>query len=112
MRLPNGITAPWALFFAGAAFVSELMFVAAGSVAQQQPDLLDQKIAAVERQIDQIEDDAIAGIPSILPGSPGRMSALGKILFFDKELSVKHNEACAFCQCRRRGIRAPSKASI
>ena len=112
MRLPNWITAPWALFLVGAALIAEPMLVAAGSVAQQQPDLLDQKIAAVERQIDQTEDDAIAGIPSILPGSPGRVSALGKILFFDKGLSVNHNEACAFATCRRRGIRAPSKASI
>jgi len=103
MRLPNWITAPWALFLVVAALIAEPMLVAAGSVAQQQPDLPDQKIAAVERQIDQTEDDAIAGIPSILPGSPGRVSALGKILFFDKELSVNRNEACAFCHMPQTG---------
>jgi cytochrome c peroxidase len=47
--------------------------------------------------------DAIARIPSLLAGSPERLPALGKVLFFDKELSVNRNEACAFCHMPQTG---------
>jgi cytochrome c peroxidase len=79
------------------------MFATAGRDAQEQPVTLEQEIADIERQIDAIEADAIAGIPSLLAGSPERLPALGKILFFDKELSVNRNEACAFCHMPQTG---------
>ena len=57
------------------------MFATAGRGAQDQPAPLEQEIADIERQIDAIEGNAIAGIPSLLAGSPQRLPALGKILF-------------------------------
>jgi cytochrome c peroxidase len=74
------------------------------SGAQQQPSKLEHEIADIEGQIDAIESQAIAGIPSLLPGSPQRLPALGKILFFDKEFSVNRNEACAFCHMPQTGF--------
>jgi cytochrome c peroxidase len=79
------------------------MFATSGRGAQEQPATLEQEIADIERQIDAIEGDAIAGIPSLLAGSPQRLPALGKILFYDKELSVNRNEACAFCHMPQTG---------
>ena len=79
------------------------MFATAGKGAQEQPAQLKPEIADIERQIDAIEADSIAGIPSLLVGSPQRLPALGKILFFDKELSVNRNEACAFCHMPQTG---------
>jgi cytochrome c peroxidase len=96
-------TLPWALSLAAVALTGTQMFATAGRGAQKQPTLLEQDIADIERQIDAIEGDAIAGIPSLLAGSSQRLPALGKILFFDKELSVNRNEACAFCHMPQTG---------
>ena len=76
-------------------------------VAQQetvQRGTLQQEIAEVERQVDSLEAEALAAIPSLLAGSPQRLPALGKILFFDKELSVNRNEACGFCHMPQTGF--------
>jgi hypothetical protein len=58
------------------------MFATAGRGVQEQLALLEQEIADIERQIDAIEGDAIAGFPRFLAGSPQRLPALGKILFY------------------------------
>ena len=104
MRLLKWLTFPWALCVAGAVFIGAQLLEAARSGAQEQSSTLEQEIADIERQIDKIEGQAIAGIPSLLPGSPERLPALGKILFFDKELSINRNEACAFCHMPESGL--------
>jgi cytochrome c peroxidase len=86
------------------------MFATGGTGAQEQPALLEHEIADIERQIDAIEGDAIAGIPSLLAGSPQRLPALGKILFYDKELSVNRNEACAFCHMPQTGYQGATES--
>jgi hypothetical protein len=72
--------------------------------AQEHHNSLQQEIAQVEQQVDNIESEALATIPSLVPGSPERLPRLGTILFFDKELSVNHNEACAFCHMPQTGF--------
>jgi len=67
------------------------------------PKTIEQEIAAIQAEIDAIEEAAIAAIPSLLPGSPQRLPALGKMLFYDQELSVNRNEACAFCHMPQTG---------
>ena len=94
----------WTLCFLAAASNAEQTVSAAARSAQEKPQALAQEIADIEAQIDAILDAAIAGIPSLLPGSPQRVPALGKILFFDKELSVNRNEACAFCHMPQTGF--------
>jgi cytochrome c peroxidase len=89
---------------AAATFVVGQMSISQTEGADQHPSTLAQEIADIEGQIDAIESEALAGIPSLLPGSPQRLPALGKILFFDKELSVNRNEACAFCHMPQTGF--------
>jgi cytochrome c peroxidase len=104
MRLLKWLTLPCALCVAGSVFIGAQLLEAARSGAQEQSSTLEQEIADIERQIDKIEGQAIAGIPSLLPDSPERLPALGKILFFDKELSINRNEACAFCHMPESGF--------
>jgi cytochrome c peroxidase len=64
------------------------------------PSGLDQEIKRVEGEVNQIEQQA----PSewrALPITPStrmrQVRVLGKLLLFDKNLSVNRNEACSFC---------------
>jgi cytochrome c peroxidase len=61
---------------------------------------LDQEIQRVEREVDQIEQQALAEWRALPITSSTRMNqvrVLGKLLLFDKNLSVNRNEACSFC---------------
>jgi cytochrome c peroxidase len=69
---------------------------AAGSV----PKDLEQEIQRVEHDVDAIEQQALAEWRALPIESSTRMSqvrVLGKLLLFDKNLSVNKNEACSFC---------------
>jgi cytochrome c peroxidase len=64
------------------------------------PSGLDQEIKRVEGEIDQIEQQSIADWHALAITPATRMSQmrlLGKLLLFDKNLSVHRNEACSFC---------------
>src|SRR6266851_1157158 len=65
---------------------------------------LPEEIKQIEQQVDRIEQDALATIPSLAAGSPQRLLTLGKLLFYDKALSVNRNEACAFCHMPQTGF--------
>lgn len=93
----------WPLSAAAAASIAAAVFGVAAGGAQDNPTTLEEEIVEIEAQIDAIEEAAIAGILSLLPGSPQRIAALGKLMFFDKELSVNRNEACAFCHMPQTG---------
>jgi cytochrome c peroxidase len=103
-RLTKWLARGAALGVASLFLVAGYMFVADRSSAEQDASTLDDEIAAIEEQIDAIEADALAKVPDVLPGSPQRLPALGKILFFDKHLSVNRNEACAFCHMPQTGF--------
>ena len=75
-----------------------------GVRAQERQISLDEEIKQVEQQVDRIEDDTLAVIPSLSAGSPQRLVTLGKLLFYDKALSVNRNEACAFCHMPQTGF--------
>ena len=72
--------------------------------AWSQPSTLQSQIAQVESQVDRAEASAVAEVPKTTPGSPERIVVLGKILFFDKNLSVNRNTACAFCHMPQTGF--------
>jgi cytochrome c peroxidase len=64
------------------------------------PSGLDQEIKRVEEDVDKIEQQAIAQWRALSITSSTRMDQmrlLGKLLLFDKNLSVNRNEACSFC---------------
>src|SRR5215469_4034382 len=64
------------------------------------PSAVEQEIRRVEREVDQIEQEALAEWHA-LPITPStrmdQVRILGKLLLFDKNLSVYRNEACSFC---------------
>jgi len=90
----------------GAVLAVGLFFVIAFGGAQQQAEQsglasgLEQEIERVEREVDQIEQQALAEWRA-LPRDPGsrlkQVQVLGKLVLFDKNLSVNRNEACSFC---------------
>jgi len=64
------------------------------------PGGLEQEIKRVEREVDDIERQALAEWRALPIDSSTRMQqvqVLGKLLLFDKNLSVNKNEACSFC---------------
>ncbi len=64
------------------------------------PRGLDQEIKRVEREVDNIEQQALVEWRALPIASSTRMNqvrVLGKLLLFDKNLSVNKNEACSFC---------------
>src|SRR5260370_13346653 len=90
-----------------------LAIVAAGSGApfgvpharaQQPQSSLEEEIKQVEQQVDRIEAEAFATMPCLAAGSRQRLLTLGKLLFYDKALSVNRNEACAFCHMPQTGF--------
>jgi cytochrome c peroxidase len=72
--------------------------------AQSASSTLAREIAQVEAQVDQHEAQALAEFPKTTPGSRQRVVVLGKILFYDKNLSVNRNTACAFCHMPQTGF--------
>jgi cytochrome c peroxidase len=70
------------------------------------PDV-EREIDRVVAEIDRIEAEALAQ-SSKGPLSPAqRTFSLGKLLMFDKQLSVNRNEACAFCHMPETGFTGP-----
>src|SRR5262249_19115688 len=64
------------------------------------PSGLDQEIKRVEGEVDQIEQQSLAQCQALaITPSTGmsQIRLLGKLLLFDKNLSVNRNEACSFC---------------
>src|SRR6516162_9099187 len=64
------------------------------------PKEAEPEIKRVEREVDEIEQQALAEWRALPINSSTRMDQvriLGKLLLFDKNLSVNRNEACSFC---------------
>jgi cytochrome c peroxidase len=74
--------------------------------AQAQSDIgtLQREIAQVEAQVDQTESATLRQVGATTPGSSHQIVVLGKVLFFDKNLSVNRNTACAFCHMPQTGF--------
>jgi cytochrome c peroxidase len=65
------------------------------------------EIARVEADIDRIEADSLKRLTSIPDNQVQQIELLGKLMLFDKELSVNRNEACAFCHTPETGFTGP-----
>src|SRR5215472_13079506 len=83
----------------------QLRFLNAGSITEPGPRSFlpkgaEPEIRRVEREVDEIEQQALAEWRALPINSSTRMDQvriLGKLLLFDKNLSVNRNEACSFC---------------
>jgi cytochrome c peroxidase len=69
-----------------------------------QTDLMHTQIAQVEAQVDRYEAGALAAATKATPGSAHNVVVLGKLLYYDKNLSVNRNTACAFCHMPETGF--------
>jgi cytochrome c peroxidase len=66
-----------------------------------------QEIARVEAEIDRIEAQAIERLAAPPDNQIQRVELLGKLMLYDKDLSVNRNEACAFCHTPETGFTGP-----
>ena len=61
-----------------------------------------QEIAQVEAEIDRIEAQTLDRLAAPPGNQTQQVELLGKLMLYDKNLSVYRNEACAFCLTSRR----------
>ena len=65
------------------------------------------EIARVEAEIDAIEAETLKRVAAPPDNQIQQIELLGKLLLFDKDLSVNRNEACAFCHMPETGFTGP-----
>jgi cytochrome c peroxidase len=68
------------------------------------------EIDAVEREIDSIEADALQKSRSTTLDHFQQIVLLGKLIFYDQQLSVNRNESCSFCHMPETGFTGPVSA--
>jgi cytochrome c peroxidase len=66
-----------------------------------------QEIAQVEAEIDKIEAGTIERLAEPPDNQVQQVELLGKLMLYDKQLSVNRNEACAFCHMPETGFTGP-----
>jgi cytochrome c peroxidase len=66
-----------------------------------------QEIAQVEAEIDRIEAQSSERLAEPPDNQVQRVELLGKLMLYDKQLSVNRNEACAFCHTSETGFTGP-----
>src|SRR5262250_337798 len=65
------------------------------------------EIAQVEAEIDRIEAQALERLAVPPDNQVQQVELLGKLMLYDKHLSVNRNEACAFCHMPETGFTGP-----
>ena len=65
------------------------------------------EIAQVESEIDRIEAQTIERLHAPPDNQVQQIELLGKLMLYDKHLSVNRNEACAFCHMPETGFTGP-----
>lgn len=71
------------------------------------PPSFEQDLARVVAEIDRIEADTLSRLEHAALDRQGQIRTLGKLLLFDKHLSVNQNEACSFCHTPETGFTGP-----
>ena len=74
------------------------------------PAAARQEIRSVEQEIDRIEAESLNQTHSAALDRFQEVILLGKVIFYDKELSVRRNETCAFCHMPETGFSGPVSA--
>jgi cytochrome c peroxidase len=65
------------------------------------------EIKQLELQIDDIESRTLERLTALPDNQVQQIELLGKLLLYDKQLSVNRNEACAFCHMPEAGFTGP-----
>jgi len=80
---------------------------ASKAVAGRMPATFDRDVNAVVAALDQIEADSLRQMNRTAFDRQGQIRTLGKLMLFDKRLSVNQNEACSFCHTPETGFTGP-----
>ena len=89
------------------AMLGPVMASLGGSAPEGFSPEIQQAIHQLEARIDGIEAATLQAGPAAGRDPRHQMTHLGKLLFFDKQLSVHRNEACAFCHMPDTGFTGP-----
>ena len=73
------------------------------------PAAARKEINSVELEIDRIEGESLRRAQSTTLDRFQQITLLGKIIFYDQELSVKRNESCSFCHMPETGFTGPRR---
>jgi len=76
----------------------------------QMPPSFEQDVVRVVAQVDRIEADTLRQMEHTTLDRQGQVRTLGKLLLFDKHLSVNQNEACSFCHTPETGFTGPMQS--
>jgi len=68
------------------------------------------EIKSLELEIDRIEADALNNARSATLDEFQQITVLGKVIFYDQQLSVKRNESCSFRHMPETGFTGPISA--
>ena len=79
----------------------------ATNLAGRMPATFEQDVARVVAENDRIEADALREMEHTMLDLQGQVRTLGKLMLFDKHLSVHQNEACSFCHTPETGFTGP-----
>jgi cytochrome c peroxidase len=71
------------------------------------PAAAQREIKSVEKEINRIEDETLTRVQHESLDASQQLILLGKVLFYDQQLSVRRNEACAFCHMPEAGFAGP-----
>jgi len=71
------------------------------------PSDFESEVARVAAEMDRIENDTLRQMDHTTLDRQGHVRTLGKLLLFDKHLSVNENEACSFCHTPETGFTGP-----
>jgi cytochrome c peroxidase len=74
------------------------------------PPAARKEIQSVELEIDRIEAESLNRAQPAMLDRFQQITLLGKIIFYDKYLSVNSNEACSFCHMPETGFTGPVSA--
>ena len=74
------------------------------------PAAAQKEIKSVELEIDRIEAESLAQARSTTLDRFQQITLLGKLIFYDRRLSVNRNESCSFCHMPETGFSGPISA--
>src|SRR5947208_8737773 len=102
----KSMKAPRLLLSIAAATFASTASARAGSQSTLSPKAL-QEIAQVEAEIDRIEAQTAERLATPPDNQVQQVELLGKLILYDKQLSVYRNEACTFCHMPETGFTGP-----
>src|SRR6266566_5795608 len=101
------LTGRLGLVGAAAGLAGIFIFGSHAAAGPKAPRGASEEIREVESRIDRIEAETIAQVKNGSSDQFQKIELLGKLLLFDRDLSVNRNEACAFCHMPETGFTGP-----